>query len=326
METIKNYLDNMFLGIPQTEEMIQLKNDIYENMCEKYQELKEEGKSENESIGVVISEFGNIEELMEAYNMKRTESSPYQEGFPEVTLAEAEAYITVKKRIGLLIGGGVFLCILGVVALIASSLLVRFGDMYVELGFEPEIFGVILMLILVAVAVGMFIYSGTLETPYEYLKSSFYMDEIDRRQIEESKKDFQTMNTIFLVVGVALCVMSPIPLLLSQVFKSSSDVPAVIGVCALLLFISAAVFLFVYAGCTSEAYAKLLETGEYTRKNKHKNKVMEFISSVVWSIATIVFLVFGFLFGKWHPAWLIFPIVGIAMGIVESIVKSISKE
>ena len=54
METIKNYLENMFSGLPRTDEMTKLKNDIYENMNDKYQELKAEGKSENEAIGIVI--------------------------------------------------------------------------------------------------------------------------------------------------------------------------------------------------------------------------------------------------------------------------------
>lgn len=266
METIKNYLDNMFSGVPQTEEMIRLKEDIYENMCEKYQELKAEGKSENESIGVVISEFGNIEELLEAYNVKRARMN--QESLPMVTLEEAEHYISVKKRSGLLIGGGVFLCILGVIALIMTSVIVMIGDMQVGLEFEPAVFGVVILLFLAAVAVGLFIYSGTLEAPYEYLNHSFYMNSTDKGILEEYKKDFQHIYTVFLVVAVGLCVMSPIPVLLSQLIKSSSDVPAVFGVCGLLLFISVAVFLFIYFGCVSDAYSKLLEIGEYSKKTK----------------------------------------------------------
>ena len=34
-------------------------------MEEKYRELKRSGKSENEAIGIVISEFGNINELID---------------------------------------------------------------------------------------------------------------------------------------------------------------------------------------------------------------------------------------------------------------------
>lgn len=40
METIKNYLDNIFANLPKTKEMERLKSEIYYNMEEKYNELK----------------------------------------------------------------------------------------------------------------------------------------------------------------------------------------------------------------------------------------------------------------------------------------------
>jgi len=50
METIKNYLDNIFANLPKTKEMERLKSEIYYNMEEKYNELKKSGKPENEAI------------------------------------------------------------------------------------------------------------------------------------------------------------------------------------------------------------------------------------------------------------------------------------
>ena len=44
--------------------MWNLKEEILSNMEEKYRELKKQGHSENEAIGTVISEFGNIDELV----------------------------------------------------------------------------------------------------------------------------------------------------------------------------------------------------------------------------------------------------------------------
>ncbi|KAA2299884.1 hypothetical protein FY526_27475, partial [Clostridioides difficile] len=63
METIMVYLENMFAGLPKTPEVEHLKQELLSGMEDKYLELKREGKSENEAIGIVISEFGNIEEL-----------------------------------------------------------------------------------------------------------------------------------------------------------------------------------------------------------------------------------------------------------------------
>lgn len=64
METIKNYLYNMFINLPDTAEIRKIKESLMSDMEEKYHELKNQGRSENEAIGIVISEFGNIEELV----------------------------------------------------------------------------------------------------------------------------------------------------------------------------------------------------------------------------------------------------------------------
>ena len=56
METIKNYLENMFSHLPNTPEVQKAKYELYQMMEDKYNELISEGKSDNEAIGIVISE------------------------------------------------------------------------------------------------------------------------------------------------------------------------------------------------------------------------------------------------------------------------------
>lgn len=43
-------------------------------MEDKYNELISEGKSENEAVGTVISEFGNLDELAETLGLNRQSS------------------------------------------------------------------------------------------------------------------------------------------------------------------------------------------------------------------------------------------------------------
>ncbi len=69
MDTIMNYLENMFASMPKSKQMQQLKDDLLVHMEDKYQELKRAGKSENEAIGVVIAEFGNMEEIMDEFGI-----------------------------------------------------------------------------------------------------------------------------------------------------------------------------------------------------------------------------------------------------------------
>ena len=66
METIKSYLDAMFLHLPGTPEVLRAKSELAQMMEDKYTELIAEGMKENEAIGTVISEFGNLDELAES--------------------------------------------------------------------------------------------------------------------------------------------------------------------------------------------------------------------------------------------------------------------
>ncbi len=63
METIKNYLEAMIAGMPDTPEVRKAKAELLQMMEDKYNELISEGQSENTAVGTVISEFGNLDEL-----------------------------------------------------------------------------------------------------------------------------------------------------------------------------------------------------------------------------------------------------------------------
>lgn len=59
MDAIKNYLETMFLNLPNTPEVQKAKYELGQMMEDKYRELIADGKTENEAIGTVIAEFGN---------------------------------------------------------------------------------------------------------------------------------------------------------------------------------------------------------------------------------------------------------------------------
>ena len=71
METIKSYLETMFANMPNTPEVLRAKQELWGMMEDKYNELISEGLSENEAVGTVISEFGNLDELSETLGLNR---------------------------------------------------------------------------------------------------------------------------------------------------------------------------------------------------------------------------------------------------------------
>ncbi len=309
METIINYLDNMFAAFPRTSQMLKLKEELLATMEEKYFELKREGKSENEAVGIVISEFGNIEELMREVGIA---PEPEHAFGPVLSMSETEQYLAHKKRVGFLIGLGVLLCLTGISSFLALSRLLGDGGSMV---------GLITMFLFIAVAAGLFIFSGMQGEAFKYLQSDFVLPGDLRAALLKQRQAFMPTYTFAIIVGVGLCVLSPALLFAT---KLASEELASYGVSGMLLMIGAAVFLFVYAGNVKESFSVLLKEGEYTKESQEQNKVIGAVASVVWPLAAVVFLLGGFLFHAWHIAWIVFPVTALLFGAFSA-VYSITK-
>lgn len=78
MNQIRNYIDAMFSSLPKTREIVEMKLNMLENMEEKFNELLKEGKSENEAVGIIITDFGSMEELKEELGLSDTTSDHNQ--------------------------------------------------------------------------------------------------------------------------------------------------------------------------------------------------------------------------------------------------------
>lgn len=63
MDAITEYVNRMFTGLPRSKAVLDMKRNILESMQEHYEDLLAQGKSRNEALGAVISQFGNIDEI-----------------------------------------------------------------------------------------------------------------------------------------------------------------------------------------------------------------------------------------------------------------------
>ena len=175
MDTIKNYLENLFAGFPRTKEVDNAKSELLNNMEDKYTELKAQGKSENEAIGIVISEFGNIDELMKELNINIERKL---DDTVSVSREEAQEIIEAKKKNGCSVGIGVFIIISGIALMILFGNLIP-GMACNRLDFaEPETinnaFDAITLLPLfacIAIGVAIFIISGIKMDKYKFLEN-----------------------------------------------------------------------------------------------------------------------------------------------------------
>jgi len=313
METIKSYLNNMFSGLPKTARMEDLKNNILSNMEDKYNELKNQGKTENEAIGVVISEFGNIDELI-------NELGIYKDGetksLPVVTHEEVDSYLNVKRTMGIQIGIGVFLCIIAPAILILLSGLAENGVIFSGLsGNAKSMPGLIALFLFITAAVGIFIYSGMNFERYKYMELGVQLPNSLEASLRQNYNNFTPKFYLSIITGVCLIIISPITLFIVSLMNGDAQV---IGVVIMLIIIATAVFLFVYSGTIRESYERLLKVGDYTPKVKKEDKIIGAVAAIVWPLAVIIFLFSGFIYGLWSTAWIVFPITGLLFAMFSA--------
>ncbi|MDO5425866.1 MAG: permease prefix domain 1-containing protein [Eubacteriales bacterium] len=328
METIRTYLDNMFLQLPDTPEVRRAKEELLGMMEDKYFELKSQGKSENEAIGMVIADFGNMDEIVKELGLQEI---PREEtGGPEglfLSMDEVKDYVSGMGTCARMIGVGVTLCIW-------SPILFFFlGGLSESLGGRMEgplgFVGFAFMLVMIAAAVGIFILYGTRIDKYQYLKKAvIHMDVPTEVMVRQGKEQHKATFTMQLVVGVALCIISVLPLLAVGMMFEDNDLLGCIALCILLFLVGIAVFLFVDGGVGGECYKVLLQEEEFApsrkkKSHKAKKKAMERISSVYWGVITCVYLIWSFQTMMWWKTWLIWPVAGVLYAAIEGVIKGL---
>lgn len=321
METIKKYLDSMFSGLPKTEEVNRLKMDLLANMEDKYYELKNEGKSENEAIGIVISEFGNIDEIIS--EMGINVNTEKEDNLPVVALEQAKEYIDIKNAASRITGIGVSLILLGVSLLVFLTQRIQDNKMFVGMNNEAKsTIPVIILIMCIVPAVAMFIYSGTRLEKFRFIENNeFTLASTAKTIINNMLSEVKAKQTIGLIIGVSLCIMSVLPIFVgSMISKAGSSY----GVSILLIMISVAVFLFITTGSVSQACRQLLQIDDYAVVKKKENKVIGIVARIVWPMAVCIFLIAGVLFDQWGICWIVFPITGILFGGFSAVYSAVT--
>lgn len=89
--------------------------------------------------------------------------------------------------------------------------------------------------------------------------------------------------------------------------------------------VAGGVAICIIFGLQLEGYEKRLGIEEWD-KDKSSGKWSALVASVGFPLVTAVFLLLGFTQNAWHPAWVVFPVMGILTGVVGAIEEFIGKK
>lgn len=240
-----------------------------------------------------------------------------------VTVEEANAYMDTAKEVCGRIATAVSLFILSPVCLILMAAV--WEDSKLE--DTMAIFGVIILLLVVASGVAICIFNGSKLEKYKYMEEeAFSLQYGVEGIVEKRKSNFEGKFRLSVVTGTVLCIIGVIPLLLTSVL-TENETALTGGVAILLIVLAAAVHLFVRAGIVKESFDKLLQCGEYTMENKTVNKKVAFFPGAYWLIVTAIYLGYSFYTGNnWHRSWIIWPVAGVLFAALYGIIREVARK
>ena len=239
-----------------------------------------------------------------------------------VSMEEANSFLNHNWKAASVISTGVMLCILSAAPLLILLGLAEGNGPLANAQYQVTAIGIAVILVMVACAVALFIMTSLKGKPYEYLENKkIDTDYGVSGMVKERKSKYASTHAKLLVPGIALCIISAIPLFMSMILqewgKGLKDLPAIIGAAMILVMIAVGVKMIVLTCIRQGGFEKLLEEGDYTRLNKKASKW----DGIYWAIVVAIYLAWSFITMKWEMTWIVWPIAGVVFAAYKEIIK-----
>jgi transcriptional regulator with XRE-family HTH domain len=231
----------------------------------------------------------------------------------KVSMEEANQYLDMKSRGSRIVANATSLCILSPVPLIVLG---KMTEDYTLVGF-----GLVFLLILVAIAVYLFVNYGLHESHMQHLEKECFETEYGvSGMVRERREQYESTFTRNIAIGVVLCILSVIPTIMAGVMEVE-DYMSGISVGLLLIIVSIGVNILIRAGMIKSSYDTLLQEGEYTIEEKHLKKKTDAFSGAYWCLIVAIYLGWSFWTNNWKFTWIIWPVAGVLYAAVLGMVK-----
>ncbi|MCL2519028.1 MAG: permease prefix domain 1-containing protein [Oscillospiraceae bacterium] len=183
---LRQFIDSIFEDAPQTQKTADLKEEIINNLTDKYDELIREGKSEDTAYNLAVASIGDVGELIKSLKNAQHVNSRYID--PEIEKS--------KHRSALLISVAVCMYILSVIPPILFGL---------SENINSQLRGVVVMFVMIAGATALIIYNAMTRPKY-YKTDDTLVEDFKKYQMNNSNiKQFR--NTIISVMWMLIVVI-----------------------------------------------------------------------------------------------------------------------
>ena len=266
-----------------------------------------------------------LEEEEYASSQMQENESESDRSVHKVTMEMANEYLQIIDWTAGKTAFATMLCILSPIVLLMLGAMSEMPNYHISENAAAGI-GICVLIVLIAIAVTIFILCGMKTKKYEFMEKEDIETVYGVSGMVKEKRDaYHSMYVTQLVIGIACCICSVIPLF-GTLAVSESDFYMVSAVCMLLALVAIGTYFIVRSATKMNAMNQLLEEEDYTRQKKHENKKMSGPVTVYWLIATAIYLAWSFTTNDWDRTWIIWPVVGVLFPAFYAIVSGIRKK
>ncbi len=238
-----------------------------------------------------------------------------------ISMEEANAFLLVKSKTSKLIALATFLCILSPICLLVLGAISE----STECGLKENVaggIGMIVLLILVAIAVALFIFGGRKTAVFDFLGKEIFETEKDVfDMVSKEKEKYNKTYTRNNIIGVCLCIMAIIPLFIGLILNEKNDLFLIIMLSISFVLVGIGVVFLIISGIIWGSYEQLLQDGDYSKDKKQNQSIMRTISVVYWLIVTAIYLGYSLPTNNWEYSWIIWVVAGVIFPAICIITK-----
>ena len=205
---LREHIETVFADAPNTEKARELKEEIYRNLCDRYDDLISEGKSEGAAFGLAVSGLGDMSEVIDSLREDRGGFGDGEKGgnagnyrekaAPKYTPEQIEAVEKYRVKAGIMNSVAIALYILCWVPLVILT------ELFANIS-GADIIGMVIMMVMIAVATALMVLKGSIK-PY-FMKGDSDDDDDDDGDDEErneAQEKPKRKNTALKIISGAI--------------------------------------------------------------------------------------------------------------------------
>lgn len=326
MNVIIAYLETMFSAYPQTPRLLDAKAELRTMMEDAYAGYLANGLSENEAVGRVITEFGNLDELAPVLGITgdlapaepAPAAAPHAPAYPPITMDEATGYAEAQRRIRFRAAAAVALFVLSPAPLIVLSGAAGSSETGLNSGLASAI-GLGILLLLIAGGIMTILSTSRDLVPFARVRDGRFSPEPSVSAWAEALAHQHEPRRIgALQIAILFWILSPAPVIALSMLTERSpqhDLWSTVGVAGTLLFVAAGLLILLPASWAQNAAERLGGAPSRRRRDRDEDHgLIGIVARIYWPLVTAGFLAWSFIGDAWNRSWIIWPIAGVLFG------------